>query len=283
MGRIYTIANQKGGVGKTTTAVNLGAFLASLGQRTLLVDLDPQANATSSFKISTEVAIAHETHCLLSMTRFPLERAIVPTRVPNVDLVPASARLADVTKALVMEVGREGRLRNKLREFFTSILTTKYDVVVIDCPPSLDLLTINALTASSHMIIPVTPKFYALKGMALLGDVVATLHEQLGAMIRPLGVLVTMYDKSTALDVTLYRLLKEKLEREYGEYLFNSIISRSIVIGESEAGGSPAFLRDPESTAALAYRTLAEEVLHRLQHGVKTVRPSMAAAAAMGF
>jgi chromosome partitioning protein len=280
---VIAFVNEKGGVAKTTSCINLAAALGALGNKVLVLDLDPQANATSSFDIAPDVAIAREAHCLLSLARFPLERAIVPTRVPNVEVIPASARLADCNKSLVMEVGREGRLRAKLREFYASVLTEKYDVVLIDCPPSLDLLTINALTASTHMIIPVTPKFYALKGMALLGDVVATLHEQLGAMIRPLGVLVTMYDKSTALDVTLYRLLKEKLEREYGEYLFESIISRSIVISESEAGGLPAFSRDPESPAAAAYRKLADEVVLRLQHGVKTTRPSMSAAAAMGM
>jgi len=280
---VIAFVNEKGGVAKTTSCINLAAALGAMNKRLLVIDLDPQSNATSSFNISSEVAIAHETHCLLSLSRFPLERAIVPTRVKGVDLVPGSARLADCNKALVMEVGREARLRNKLKEFYSSVLTDKYDIVLIDCPPSLDLLTINALTAATHMIIPVTPKFYALKGMALLGDVVATLHEQLGVSILPLGILVTMFDKSTALDVTLYRLLKEKVEREYGEYLFSSVISRSILVGESEAGGSPVMLRDPESSAAGAYRELAEEVVTRLKQGVKTVRPSMAAAATMGF
>ncbi len=280
---VIAFVNEKGGVAKTTSCVNLAAALGERDLRVLVIDLDPQANATSSFKISAEVALAHETHCLLSLPRFPLERAIVATRVPNVDLVAASARLADSDKALVMEVGREGRLRNKLREFYTSFLTTKYDTILIDCPPSLDLLTINALTAATHMVIPVTPKFYALKGMALLGDVVATLHEQLGATVRPLGILVTMFDKSTALDVTLYRLLKEKVEREYGEYLFSSIISKSIVVGEAEAGGTPVLLREPESAAANAYRAFADEVVERLRHGVKTTRPSLVAANSMGF
>jgi len=270
---VIAFVNEKGGVAKTTSCINLAAALGAKNLRVLVVDLDPQANATSAFNISAEVAITHETHCLLTMPRFPLERAVVPTRVPNVDLIPASARLADCDKALVMEVGREGRLRGKLREFYTSVLTTKYDLVLIDCPPSLDLLTINALVAATHMIVPVTPKFYALKGMALLGDIVATLHEQLGATVRPLGVLVTMFDKSTALDLTLYRLLKEKLEREYGEYLFSSVIGKSIVVGESEAGGSPVLLREPDSPAAAAYGALADEVRDRLKNGVRTVRP----------
>ena len=270
---VIAFANEKGGVAKTTSCINLAAALGAKNLRVLVIDLDPQANATSAFNISAEVAITHETHCLLTMPRFPLERAVVPTRVPNVDLIPASARLSDCDKALVMEVGREGRLRGKLREFYTSVLTAKYDLVLIDCPPSLDLLTINALVAATHIIVPVTPKFYALKGMALLGDIVATLHEQLGATVRPLGILVTMFDKSTALDLTLYRLLREKLEREYGEYLFSSVVGKSIVVGESEAGGSPVLLREPDSPAAAAYGALADEVRDRLKNGVRTVRP----------
>ena len=270
---VIAFANEKGGVAKTTSCINLAAALGAKNLRVLVIDLDPQANATSAFNISAEVAITYETHCLLTMPRFPLERAVVPTRVPNVDLIPASARLSDCDKALVMEVGREGRLRGKLREFYTSVLTAKYDLVLIDCPPSLDLLTINALVAATHIIVPVTPKFYALKGMALLGDIVATLHEQLGATVRPLGILVTMFDKSTALDLTLYRLLREKLEREYGEYLFSSVVGKSIVVGESEAGGSPVLLREPDSPAAAAYGALADEVRDRLKNGVRTVRP----------
>jgi len=280
---VVAFVNEKGGVAKTTSCINLAAALGGKNRRVLVIDLDPQANATSAFNISAEVAITHETHCLLTMPRFALERAIVPTRVPNVDLIPASARLADCDKALVMEVGREGRLRGKLREFYTSVLTTKYDLVLIDCPPSLDLLTINALVAATHMIIPVTAKFYALKGMALLGDIVATLHEQIGATVKPLGILVTMYDKSTALDMTLYRLLKEKIERAYGDYLFSAVIGKSIVVGEAEAGGTPVLLREPDSPAASAYGALADEVLNRLKNGVRTVRPVVASVGAMSL
>jgi chromosome partitioning protein len=202
------------------------------------------------------------------MPRFPLERAIVTTQINGLDLVPSSARLADCDKTLVMEVGREGRLRGKLRDFFRSVLTDKYDVILLDCPPSLDLLTINALTAATHMIVPVNTKFYALKGMALLGDLVATLHEQIGASVKLLGVLVTMFDKKTALDVTIFRLLKEKIESEYGNYLFSTIISKSVVVSEAEAGGLPVLLREPESRAATAYQELADEMLDRLRFSV---------------
>ena len=276
---VIAFVNEKGGVAKTTSCVNLAAALGQAKKRVLCMDLDPQANATTAFGVSAEHAIEREAHCLLTMARFPLERAVVPTQVENVDLVPASARLSDCNKALVMEVGREGRLKNKLREFYHSVLTDKYDIVLLDCPPSLDLLSINALTAATHMIVPVTTKFYALKGMALLGDMVATLHEQIGATVRLLGILVTMFDKKTALDVTIYRLLKERIERDYGDYIFSTIITKSVVVSEAEAGGLPVTLREPESPAAEAYRRLADEVVGRLGHDVGLVAPMAAMAA----
>jgi chromosome partitioning protein len=265
---VIAFVNEKGGVAKTTSCVNLAAALAQRNHRVLCIDLDPQANATTAFGITAEQAISREAHCLLTMPRFPLERAIVTTQINGLDLVPSSARLADCDKTLVMEVGREGRLRGKLRDFFRSVLTDKYEMILLDCPPSLDLLTINALTAATHMIVPVNTKFYALKGMALLGDLVATLHEQIGASVKLLGILVTMFDKKTALDVTIYRLLKEKVESEFGSYLFSTIISKSVVVSEAEAGGLPVLMREPESRAAAAYQELADEMLDRMRFSV---------------
>jgi chromosome partitioning protein len=283
-GRTAVIAfvNEKGGVAKTTSCVNLAAALGQRNQRVLVIDLDPQANATTALGVSAERAIEREAHCLLTLARFPLERAIVPTQVENVELVPASARLADCNKTLVMEVGREARLRTKLREFYRSVLTDKYEMVLIDCPPSLDLLSINALTAATHMIVPVTTKFYALKGMALLGEMVATLHEQIGAHVKMLGILVAMYDKKTALDVTIYRLLKERVESNFGDYIFDTVISKSVIVSEAEAGGRPVVLREPESPAADAYRKFASEVADRLGRDVGSLTPAAGVAAAQG-
>jgi chromosome partitioning protein len=279
---VIAFVNEKGGVAKTTSCVNLAAALSQRNKRILCLDLDPQANATTAFGISAEQAIEREAHCVLTMARYPLERAIVPTQIENVELVPASARLADCNKTLVMEVGREGRLRTKLREFYRSVLTEKYDMVLIDCPPSLDLLSINALTAATHMIVPVSTKFYALKGMALLGDMVSTLHEQIGATVRLLGILVTMFDKKTALDVTIYRLLKEKIESDFGNYVFSTVISKSIIVSEAEAGGLPVMLREPESAAAEAHRKFAGEVLDRLSHDVGALIPTPSLAGVQG-
>ena len=275
---VIAFVNEKGGVAKTTSCVNLAAAFAERNHRVLCMDLDPQANATTAFGISAEHAIEREAHCLLTMPRFPLERAIVPTQIPNLDLVPSSARLADCDKALVMEVGRESRLRNKIREFNRSVLTDKYDFILMDCPPTLDMMTVNALAAATHMIVPVTTKFYALKGMAPLGDMVATLHEQIGATVRMLGIAITMFDKQTALDVTVYRLLKEKVERDFGNFIFSTLITKSVVVSEAEAGGIPVLLRDPESKAARAYQALADEVLDRLRRDVGSMlAPPLAA------
>lgn len=275
---VIAFVNEKGGVAKTTSCVNLAAAFAERNHRVLCMDLDPQANATTAFGISAEQAIEREAHCLLTMPRFPLERTIVPTQIPNLDLVPSSARLADCDKALVMEVGRESRLRNKIREFNRSVLTDKYDFILMDCPPTLDMMTVNALAAATHMIVPVTTKFYALKGMALLGDMVATLHEQIGATVRMLGIVITMFDKKTALDVTVYRLLKEKIERDFGNFIFPTVITKSVVVSEAEAGGIPVLLRDPESKAARAYQVLADEVLDRLRRDVGSMlAPPLAA------
>ncbi|HUU53461.1 MAG TPA: ParA family protein [Armatimonadota bacterium] len=279
---VIAFVNEKGGVAKTTSCVNLAAALAQRNEHVLCVDLDPQANATTAFGVSAEQAIEREAHCLLTMARFPLERVIVHTQIEKVDLVPASARLADCNKTLVMEVGREGRLRSKIREFYRSVLTDKYDLILIDCPPSLDLLSINALTAATHMVVPVTTKFYALKGMALLGDMVATLHEQIGASVKMLGILVTMFDKKTALDMTIYRLLKERIERDFGDYVFSTVISKSVVVSEAEAGGLPVTMRDPESPAAQAYCSFAAEVLDKLSHDVGALIPMAGVTAAQG-
>jgi chromosome partitioning protein len=278
---VIAFVNEKGGVAKTTSCVNLAAALAQRGQKVLCIDLDPQANATTALGVSAEQAIEREAHCLLTMPRFPLERAITNTQIANLDFIPASARLADCNKTLVMEVGREGRLRSKLRDFYRSVLTERYDAILMDCPPSLDLLSINALTAATHMIVPVTTKFYALKGMALLGEMVATLHEQLGATVKLLGILVTMFDKKTALDVTIYRLLKEKVEAEFGDYVFSTIITKSVVVSEAEAGGLPVLIREPDSRAARAYKELADELVARLgREIVKTAVASRPLAAA---
>jgi len=263
--RVVCFANEKGGVAKTTSCVNLAASLARRGKAVLCMDMDPQANATTALGLDPDAAGRDwETYALLTDSLLALERVICPTAVPNLDAVPADRQLSNCEKALINEVGRETRLRNKLRDYSKSLFTKKYDVVLVDCPPSLDLITINALVASTDVIVPVQPKLYSLKGMARLGETIATLYSQLDVRIRLLGVLVCLYDRSACLDGVVHDLLRRKITREYGDFVFHNIIAKSVLISEAEADGKPVVIADPESAAARAYEAVAEEMSDRL-------------------
>jgi len=163
------------------------------------------------------------------------------------------------------ERGKAGRLREKLQGFFVGPGQSGYDLVFLDCPPSLGALTATALTAATHMIVPVTPRLYSLRSMAMLGSLVAELHREQSATVKLLGVLVTLFDQNICLDVTLYHLLKERIEREFGDFMFSRTIAHSVTVSEAEAGGKPAVVRAPDSAAAAAYRVLASEMLDRLE------------------
>jgi chromosome partitioning protein len=264
--RVVCVANEKGGVAKTTSCVNLAASLARRGKAVLCMDMDPQANATIALGLDPDAPDRDwETYALLTDPHLALERVILPTAVPNLDAVPADRQLSSCEKALINEVGRETRLRNKLRDYSRSLFTKKYDIVLVDCPPSLDLITINSLVAATDIIVPVQPKLYSLKGMARLGETIATLYYQLQVRIRLLGVLVCLYDRSACLDGVIHDLLKQKVTREYGDFVFHNIIAKSVLISEAEAGGKPVVIADPESAAAHAYEAVAEELLDRLE------------------
>jgi chromosome partitioning protein len=264
--RVVCFANEKGGVAKTTSCVNLAASLARRGKSVLCMDMDPQANATIALGLDPDAPHRDwETYALLTDARLPLERVVLPTAIPNLDVVPSDRQLSNCEKALINEVGRETRLRSKLRDFAKSIFTKEYDVVLIDCPPSMDLITINALVASTDIIVPVQPKLYSLKGMARLAETVATLYSQLEVRIRLLGILVCLYDRSASLDGVVYDLLKDRITREYGDFVFRNVVAKSVVISEAEAEGRPVVAADPESAAALAYEAVAEEMLQRLE------------------
>ncbi|MFZ1018616.1 MAG: AAA family ATPase [Candidatus Cybelea sp.] len=250
LGRIIALVNQKGGVGKTTTAVNLGAALAMLGRRVLVVDADPQGNATTGLGID-KTQLKHDVyHALLQEA--PLENIVVPTEVENLHLAPATINLAGADVELVAALSRETRLRQALEP-----LANSYDFVLIDSPPSLGLLTINALTAAQDCIIPVQAEFYALEGLAQLTNVIWRVRDALNPTLHVSGVLVTMFDGRTRLAVEVIRELEKYFPRE----IFKTQIPRNVRLSEAPSFGKPVILFDLKSRGAQAYIAVAREML----------------------
>ena len=252
MGRTVAVVNQKGGVGKSTTAVNLGACLALLGKRILLVDIDPQGNATTGLGVDKR-GIENDSYALL-LGEIAARSAIIPTDVENLWLIPATPNLAGAEVELVSALARENRLRQALAD-----LTEQYDYIFIDCPPSLGLLTINALVAADQMIIPIQAEFYALEGLSQLTAIVRRVKEALNPRLEILGVLVTMFDGRTRLAV---EVLDEVL-RYFPEQVFKTQIPRNIRLSEAPSFGKPVVLFDVKSRGAQAYLDLAREVAGR--------------------
>lgn len=254
MARVIALVNQKGGVGKSTTAVNLGAALAVLGRRVLIVDTDPQGNATTGFGIQ-KAALTHDIyHALLQET--PLERVIVNTEIADLWLAPATINLAGADVELVAALSRETRLRQALAP-----VLGRYDFVLIDSPPSLGLLTINALTAADDCIIPVQAEFYALEGLAQLTNVIWRVRDALNPTLYVSGVLVTMFDGRTRLALEVIR----ELQRYFPEQIFKTQIPRNVRLSEAPSYGKPVILFDLKSRGAQAYLAVAREMLEPAQ------------------
>lgn len=249
MGRTVAVVNQKGGVGKSTTAVNLGACLALLGKRVLLVDIDPQGNATTGLGIQKS-GIENDSYAVL-LGEVPMESAVVPTEVDNLWLVPATSNLAGAEVELVSALARESRLRQALAS-----VASQYDYIFIDCPPSLGLLTINALVAADQMIIPIQAEFYALEGLSQLTNIVSRVKAALNPNLEILGVLVTMFDGRTRLAVEVV----DEVSRFFPEHVFKTQIPRNIRLSEAPSFGKPVVLFDVKSRGAQAYLDLAREV-----------------------
>ncbi|MDY7079169.1 MAG: AAA family ATPase [Chloroflexota bacterium] len=253
---IYALANQKGGVGKTTTAVNVGACLAQWGQRVLVVDVDPQANATSSLGIDKR-AVPLSTYDLL-VREVPLVHILQSTGRDHLDLAPASPALAGATVELIDLPHREYRLRRALAGLNPGGGAQKqYDYVLIDCPPSLSILTVNGLTATNGVVIPVQCEYLALEGLSQLARAIELVRRALNPKLRLRGLVMTMYDSRT----TLSRQVVEEVRRHFPGRVFDAIIPRSVRLSEAPSYGEPITSYAPRSAGALAYAALARELL----------------------
>ena len=251
--RVISMCNQKGGVGKTTTTINLGAALAELGRKVLIVDFDPQGAASAGLGIN-----AHELdstiYDLLVASRPDIRTVIHETTVEGLDIVPANIDLSAAEVQLVNEVAREQALKRVLRP-----VLDEYDVILVDCQPSLGLLTINALTASHGVIIPLEPEFFALRGVALLVETVERVKDRLNATLEIDGILATMVDSRTLHS----REVLERLEQAFGEQLFDTRIRRTIKFPDASVANEPITSYAPSHPGADAYRRLAREVIAR--------------------
>lgn len=250
MARIHAIANQKGGVGKTTTAINLAASLAALGRRVLLVDLDPQANASSGvgWRQSTEAPSIYT--CLVEGAA--AANAVVTTEMKNLSLLPSSRDLAGAEVELVMLERREYRLRDALQGIAPS-----YDIVLLDCPPSLGLLTLNALCAADGAVIPMQCEYFALEGVTELVATLQRVKSYLNPSIGITGVVLTMYENRT----NLARSVEEEIRKYFQERVFRTVIPRNVRLAEAPSFGKPAILYDIRSKGAECYLQLAKEFL----------------------
>ncbi|MGC0364246.1 chromosome partitioning protein [Rhodococcus sp. 27YEA15] len=250
---IVAMCNQKGGVGKTTSTINLGASLAEYGRRVLLVDLDPQG------ALSAGLGVQHHdleltVHNLLVEPRVPIDEVLMRTRVEGLDLLPSNIDLSAAEIQLVTEVGREQTLGRVLQP-----VLDRYDYVLIDCQPSLGLLTVNALACADSVIIPMECEYFSLRGLALLNDTVDKVHDRLNPKLELAGIVVTMFDSRTlhARDVMA------RVVEVFGDVVYDTVINRTVRFPETSVAGEPITTWAPKSAGALAYRALAREVIHR--------------------
>ena len=252
MAQIISVANQKGGVGKTTTTVNLGACLASLGKRVLLVDMDAQGNATSGVGIR-KPDVTRDIYDVL-VNELPIDEATLITEHENLSIVPATLQLAGAEIELTSMMARESRLKGSLAE-----VSSQYDYILIDCPPSLGHLTINSFTASDSILIPVQCEYYALEGLSQLLNTVRLVQKHFNPELEIEGVLLTMYDART----NLGNEVVEEVRKYFREKVYETIIPRNIRLSEAPSHGKPIIDYDPRSRGAEVYQALAKEVVSR--------------------
>ena len=250
--KIIALANQKGGVGKTTTAINLSASLARCGKRVLLIDADPQANASSGLGVDIRELDASIYECLVN--NIDPHDAVIATEVENLSLIPSHIDLVGAEIEMLNIADRESLLKRILTQ-----LRAEYDYILIDCSPSLGLITVNALTAADSVIIPVQCEFFALEGIAKLLNTIKIIKSQLNPNLQIMGFLLTMYDNR----LRLSNQVLDEVKRHFGNLVFNTVIARNVRLSEAPSHGQTIFEYDAHSKGAVAYKALAQEVLKR--------------------
>ena len=247
---MIAVANQKGGVGKTTTAVNLSSCLALLGAKVLLIDVDPQGNSTSGLGIDKSTVKRCIYDCLVNDV--PIEEVVIDTKVENLKLLPATIQLAGAEVELVSVLARENMLKRALEK-----IKYRFDFVIMDCPPSLGLLTINALTAATSVLVPIQCEFYALEGLSQLMRTVGLVQKSLNPSLQLEGVVLTMFDARTNLSIQVV----DEVKNHFRNKVYHTIIPRNIRLSEAPSHGKPIVQYDPKSRGAEVYMDLAKEVL----------------------
>ena len=252
MGRIIAIANQKGGVGKTTTAINLSASLASLGKKVLALDLDPQGNMTSGLGVDKD-QVGNSVYDLI-IGQTGIEECICKEVIENLDVLPSNINLSAAEIELIGVENKEYIIRNEMEK-----VKERYDFVIIDCPPALSMLTINAMTTADSVLVPIQCEYYALEGLSQLIHTINLVQERLNPALIIEGVVFTMYDARTNLSLQVVENVKDNLDQT----IYKTIIPRNIRLAEAPSYGMPINLYDPKSTGAESYLLLAEEVIHK--------------------
>lgn len=254
LGKVIAIANQKGGVGKTTTTINLGYSLSTIGKKVLCVDIDPQSNMTSGFGISRN-SVGHTIYSVL-IEEDDVKNAIIKVKELKMSVIPSSIQLAGAEIELVPMLSREYRLKNALNK-----IKDEYDYILIDCPPSLGLLTINALTAADSVLVPIQCEYYALEGLTQLMNTINLIKKNINHELEIEGVVLTMFNARTNLSIQVV----DEVKKYFKGKVYRTIIPRNIRLGEAPSFGKPISLYDPHSKGAEAYDELAGEVVERAQ------------------